>query len=487
MASRVAAAVFVHGIFSGPSTWDHLVDLLEKDDAIQKGFHLRRFQYDSPKVGWNPLRRIPTITDASERLDVWLTNEKEVLSCRQIVLVGHSQGGLIIQFYLNNLLSQGRGEELKRIRAVVLLATPNNGSELAVSLRRGAEGLWSHPQERQLRPYDEQIEGVRKVVLQRAVYATSVSERACPIRFFVYAGESDGIVPVRSARSVFPAAGVVKGDHSSILKPKDASDERYCVVHAALRWARNSFPPDRMLIETGALDLTKPDEIDEVMNLMTERVLPDQGVLAEDLKHWLENYQESWELRLSVLVARINGRIRAFMMFHESPELIVVDYVATQAADGHSTLLVPLMAKQLTERSRSLGGAPIVFEVEDPKGAGVDSKEAMARIALFRRFGARVIAGVHYLAPDMQTMKAGDEMPYLLMYARPGAIPASLDGDEVKRIVQRLYLVWYRNWFSHRPNADAHEQYLESLYAKVEPSVQHDCPLVGSTEPSGTT
>jgi hypothetical protein len=77
----------------------------------------------------------------------------------------------------------------------------------------------------------------------------------------------------------------------------------------------------------------------------------------------------------------------------------------------------------------------------------------------------------------MSSMRAGDEDPYFLMYARPGAKPPFLSGSEVRRIVKSLYLVWYRNWFSHRPAASSHAQYLQQLYAKVEASVADQCPL----------
>ena len=47
----------------------------------------------------------------------------------KIVLVTHSQGGLIVQRYLARRLASGHGEELRRIRRIVMYACPNNGSQ----------------------------------------------------------------------------------------------------------------------------------------------------------------------------------------------------------------------------------------------------------------------------------------------------------------------------------------------------------------------
>jgi pimeloyl-ACP methyl ester carboxylesterase len=470
--SHAIGVVLVHGILSSSRTWDYLVELLSKDPVLQQSYRFERFEYRSPFVLFNPLRRIPTIKDAASQLAIWLD-----VNCRDVprlVLVGHSQGGLIIQQFLSTMLQDGgRGHELKRIRAVVLLATPNTGSELFLSLRR----WWSdHPQEKQLRPYDEAIEEARRVVFERCVLAPVPSERCYPIRFFVYAAASDGIVPARSAQWMFPEAGTLPGDHFSILRPPDERDIRYKVVLSALRWARHSFPADGLLIKTEALDWTRQDEIDAVLTIMSDRFLPGQAVRPNDLRRWLEQYQEHWQLRLSVLVAKVNGKICGFIQFHEGPSLVIVDYIATERNNPLSESLTQRMVAQLRERSSTLY-ASIVFEVEDPSAA-TRPGEAAARIVLFERFGARVIGGVDYLAPNMETMAAGDETPYLLMYARAGRAPDFLTQAQVQEFFTQLYTVWYKNWFSHYPNAHEHADYLNSLLAKIEKSIPASCPLL---------
>jgi pimeloyl-ACP methyl ester carboxylesterase len=188
VSTPAAGAIFVHGLFSGPEVWDPLISLLQSDTSFSRAFQFERFSYSSPKF---------------LQLTTWLRDNDQLRGIPRIVLVGHSQGGLIIQQSMSEMLSDGQIEALRRVRAVILLATPNTGSELLLSLRRILGRIWRHAQERQLRPYDEQIEKMRRVVFERAVLPTVPSETVCPIRFFVYAGETDGVVPPRSALGFF--------------------------------------------------------------------------------------------------------------------------------------------------------------------------------------------------------------------------------------------------------------------------------------------
>lgn len=60
-------------------------------------------------------------------------------------------------------------------------------------------------------------EALRKV-LTGIVHATEVTSTSCPIPVVVYVAEEDNIVKPASARSVFPDAKVLPGDHTSILQ-----------------------------------------------------------------------------------------------------------------------------------------------------------------------------------------------------------------------------------------------------------------------------
>jgi pimeloyl-ACP methyl ester carboxylesterase len=226
-----AAAIFVHGILSSPGTWIPLVRLLRDDAVVAHSYCILKFEYRSPKFNWHPNRGIPDYNTIADSLDTFI--DVECADYTQLVLVGHSQGGLIIQRYLSRMLAEGRGVDLCKIRRVVLLSCPNSGSELLLVLRKSAK-FWMHPQERELRPLADSVIEAQRRVLNGVVFATEVSPVSCPIPFRVYAGEMDNVVTPVSARGVFPRVGVLPGDHNSILQAESTENRTFTTLRANL-------------------------------------------------------------------------------------------------------------------------------------------------------------------------------------------------------------------------------------------------------------
>ncbi len=217
--------VFVHGFRSSPGMWDPFTRLMTSDADLSHVVILR-FAYTTKIAQPHPLRALPSFDTVADSLKEFLDTEAEGLE--RLVLVSHSQGGLVTQRFLTRMLAEGRGKDLRRIRRVVMLACPNTGSQVGLLLRRTL--LRANPQERQLRPFDEQIADTRRTVLRDIVNARTVTARTCPIAFSVYAGESDAVVTPASARDAFPDAAVLPGDHLSIARPRDLSDRSYTTV-----------------------------------------------------------------------------------------------------------------------------------------------------------------------------------------------------------------------------------------------------------------
>ena len=162
--------VLVHGTASNFSVWANLVNDLDSDPVVRKHFEFWLFNYDSGQpilLSGSQLRRALTETVSA------LQAEDPDPCLEQIVVIGHSQGGLLTKltaihsgdlFWRNlsripvdeaKLSDQTRAmvkevmfvDPLPFVSRVVFIATPQRGSYLASSdiVRRLAERLISLP------------------------------------------------------------------------------------------------------------------------------------------------------------------------------------------------------------------------------------------------------------------------------------------------------------------------------------------------------
>jgi pimeloyl-ACP methyl ester carboxylesterase len=485
--TKPGVVVFIHGILGGAATWPVLLKHLENDPYVARFFDLKLFSYASPAAQFWPLKRIPDLEDVADQLFTALKDDSELSNYPCVLLVGHSQGGLIIQRMLVGVVEAGRARELSRIRGVVTFATPNGGSELFLSLRRGLEWIWSHPQEKQLRPFSNQIAEMHSVLLKRIVYAQRISDVSYPIRFDAYTGTEDGVVPAHSARGLFPNVGTLPGDHSSIIRPSGPNAGVVTAVVDACRRSLRALEPDVTVYKTDILDPKETSDLKAVEALLGENFLTGQKMRADDFRYWLKNYEEKFGLPMRVMLAREDERIIGVLMFHESvaDSLIIIDYVACTTDVRVEGIALRKLIGQVRARAASIGIESVVFELEDPSALKApDVDRARARVRKFQAFGGRTITGVRYLAPDMDNFGGGTETPLLLMYVAHGVPPKALPRARVQKIVNFVYAVWWRNWYSRHYEGREKEldAYVYGLYNRVAGSaagLPENCALEG--------
>ena len=224
--------VFVHGFASDAGCWTPLLTLLKEDPRFST-CELRCYQYPTAFVQLNVLKRIPRLKELGSGLRAFL---EPLLEDRYIdvTLVGHSQGGLVIQSYLADELTSGRGRMLWPLRQIITLGTPNAGSTIASPLRKLVFGIFSNPQERILRVLDEEIADIRRVVQERVVDATARTDQAVPIPIHAFWGQQDRIVRESSARGSFTSSAPLDGDHFGIIRPASADDPTYVAISRAI-------------------------------------------------------------------------------------------------------------------------------------------------------------------------------------------------------------------------------------------------------------
>ncbi|MDX2119793.1 MAG: alpha/beta fold hydrolase [Gemmatimonadota bacterium] len=237
--------VFVHGFMSGPTTWTSLTDMLAGLDQVRKTVTTFTFKYSSPKLDLSPVDQIPALEEIAESLATFLGTLPESRRNNPTILVGHSQGGLVIQSLIAKLLTAGEARRLLHLAHCVLIATPTNGSAFLLRTRGVLARLlgdWN-PQEKRLRPLDEYIGTLQRTIAKSVVYSNAVTDHELPVPFTAIYGVSDPIVQPQSARWVFPDTEAVPGNHFTVIKPDSTTAPLCVVLERVISRARAHLPP----------------------------------------------------------------------------------------------------------------------------------------------------------------------------------------------------------------------------------------------------
>ncbi len=145
--------VFVHGTASSPVWWAEMVNTLRSDPVIRKRYQFWFFQYDSSKM---ITLSATELREALTRMVKQLDPEGKDPALRQMVVVGHSQGGLLTKMSvvapgdriwksisdksIDEMDMTGEIKEMARrslffeplpfVKRVVFISTPHRGSFL---------------------------------------------------------------------------------------------------------------------------------------------------------------------------------------------------------------------------------------------------------------------------------------------------------------------------------------------------------------------
>lgn len=224
------AVFFIHGLGGSESTWGKFPELIASDDGLDwDTFH---FTYPTPPLG---LRFFPFLQKNYKPIEILSQSLKTEIDNQlgdydEIALVGHSLGGLVIRRYL-------LGEEIARrqtkIDKVILYATPNTGSALALISREFSLGENGHT--RQLCKKSDFLN------LLNRDWASSGIEDNLDITIVV--GGDDSIVSQESAEANFRTRNrepqlILEAGHINIVKPKSETDIRYLILKNALKKKR---------------------------------------------------------------------------------------------------------------------------------------------------------------------------------------------------------------------------------------------------------
>jgi pimeloyl-ACP methyl ester carboxylesterase len=152
--------VFVHGTFSSPVWWAEMFNTLSADRELQKRYQFWWFIYNSGNpTAYSAVKLRESLTSKIKALDPSGTDT----ALKQMIVIGHSQGGLLAKLtatdtgdrLLDAVLKTNRLEDLKLtpeqvallhrylrfealpfVKGVVFISTPHRGSYLASNFAR---------------------------------------------------------------------------------------------------------------------------------------------------------------------------------------------------------------------------------------------------------------------------------------------------------------------------------------------------------------
>ncbi|WP_217549991.1 alpha/beta fold hydrolase [Streptomyces sp. GbtcB6] len=216
-AARRVGLIFVHGFWSVPTVWEPFQRLIAQDPELDFVAPLL-FEYETFAPALRA-RRLSQVSDFAEAFKTFLRTEAAPFS--DLVLVSHSSGGLVVQRYLAQELTEGRGLELQKIRRIVMFACPSSSAQVErTRLRRWLR----NPLERQLRLHDVEMAVDRRILLDQVIHANETGPYSLQIPIRSYTGESDDVVPAT------PETAVLEGDHITIIHPDSPAHTSYRAV-----------------------------------------------------------------------------------------------------------------------------------------------------------------------------------------------------------------------------------------------------------------
>jgi pimeloyl-ACP methyl ester carboxylesterase len=288
--------VFVHGTFSSPITWAETINSLTADPELRRRYQLWNYVYSSG----NPLAiSVGELRDALTAMVKKLDPEGKDPALRQMVVIGHSQGGLLTHCTavetddrIWNGLSTERFEDMKMSEAerdrlrhllffkplpfvsrVVFISTPHRGSYLAGGFaRRWARRLMSLPSNVVSR-------GLETVQLAKGTRMEKFFQGRMPTSL-------DGMSPKNPLLLTLAEIPVVPGvkAHSIIAVQGDGDCHKGRDGVVAYQSAHVDYVESEFIVRSYHSCLNQPATIEEVRRILHEHLkqLPASETLPPD-------------------------------------------------------------------------------------------------------------------------------------------------------------------------------------------------------------
>lgn len=232
--------VFVHGLGGsryGPgATWGRFPAFLY-DDLPQVDIGMYQYRTAAGRLGWG--KSIELEDEARVFADLI---RDQLKNYKRIVLIGHSMGGLLCKAAIHRLVETAEHDALNRIAGLVLMATPQLGS-LRVPRLLSALSFDA----RALQPHGRLVLKINNTFENHIALDERVSTlRRTTIPTWAVEAVHDRWVDSLSAGIGLTSSRikVVRGSHTSIVKPADRDSDVYPWVKERIEIALNRYKYD---------------------------------------------------------------------------------------------------------------------------------------------------------------------------------------------------------------------------------------------------
>lgn len=242
--------VLVHGLGASDNTWIHdgvsWIDLFLTDDTFEN-LDVAEITYDTSHlangvlalmgikkikvglfgrftVGKGPFTNIEILARELKRE----IDSKRIKQYKNVILMGHSMGGLVAIRYI---LEEFENNQPHNVKGMISLATPYNGSSRALYSQL-IKSINKHAQIPSLEPNSNFLDGTIRL------WQKHLDKMNLDFKFFF--GTADNIVPENSAiphivSSKWTGGVPLPGDHSGILKVENHSSTNYIHVSETVK------------------------------------------------------------------------------------------------------------------------------------------------------------------------------------------------------------------------------------------------------------
>jgi pimeloyl-ACP methyl ester carboxylesterase len=232
--------IFVHGLggsrYGKGSTWGNFPRFLFED---MTDVDVGMYQY---RTGLGRLTFTRSVSLPDEARVFADHVRDELKGYKTIVLVGHSMGGLLCKAMIHRLVENADRDTLARLGGLILMATPQLGS-----LRVPALLAMFSPDARALQPHGPFVTQINRTFEDQVALDENVHTlRKVTIPTWAVEGVSDLWVDALSAGIGLPSSRrkVVRGSHTSIVKPASRTADTYTWVRTRIETAMNRFRYD---------------------------------------------------------------------------------------------------------------------------------------------------------------------------------------------------------------------------------------------------